>query len=100
MLRLIDSRLLRLLSLFILLFGVRSYAQFEVSPDHVDSARPNPAAKKRALTKTGTSKTAPTPAAAASPATTQRKRASHKKGHGTSTQPATGSQATAALRPR
>ena len=98
MLRLIHSRLLRFFSLFVFFFGVQAQAQFEVSPDHVDSTRQNQVAKKRVQARSRTSKTSP--AAASAPAAAMHKRASRKRGQGKSTSQTAGSQTTATLRPR
>lgn|SRR5262249_5107727 len=71
MFRLVNTRLLRLISLPVFLFGVRASAQFEVSPDHFDSPAQKQMAKKPGQAKARTSASAApaTPAAATAPAT-------------------------------
>jgi hypothetical protein len=99
MFRLIDSRLLRFLSLAVFLLGVQAFAQFEVSPDHVDSTPQKQAAKKRANAKSHTSAVASPNQAASVPAPAKHKRAAHKRGCGASPSH-TAAQTRAALSPR
>jgi hypothetical protein len=99
MFRLIDSRFLRLLAIAVFFLGVQAFAQFEVSPDHVDSTPQKQAAKKRANAKSHTGAAASPNQAASAPASAQHKRAAHKRGHGASSSH-TAAQTRAALSPR
>jgi len=97
MFRLIDSRLLRFLAIAVFLLGVQAFAQFEVSPDHVDSTPQKQAVKKRANTKSQANAAASPNQAASVPASAKHKRAAHKRGHGASPTHTT-AQTRAALR--
>ena len=99
MFRLIDSRLLRFLAIAVFLLGVQAFAQFEVSPDHVDSTPQKQAAKKRVNAKSHADATASPSQAASAPASAQHKRAARKRGHGASPTH-TAAQTRAALSPR
>jgi hypothetical protein len=99
MFRLIDSRLLRFLAIAVFLLGVQAFAQFEVSPDHVDSNPQKEAVKKRANAKSHTNATASPGQAASAPASAKHKRAAHKRGHSASPTH-TAAQTRAALSPR
>jgi hypothetical protein len=100
MFRLIDSRLLRFLSIAVFLLGVQAFAQFEVSPDHVgDSTPQKQAAKKSANAKSHTGAAASPNQTVSALAAAKHKRAAHKRGHSASPTHTTG-QTRAALSPR
>ena len=99
MFRLIDSRLLRFLAIAVFLLGVQAFAQFEVSPDHVDSNPQKQAAKKSANAKSHTGAAASPNQTASAPAAARHKRAAHKRGHSASPTHTT-AQTRAALSPR
>jgi hypothetical protein len=99
MFRLIDSRFLRFLAIAVFLMGVQAFAQFEVSPDHVDSNPQKQAAKKSANAKSHTGAAASPNQTASALVAAKHKRAAHKRGHSASPTHTT-AQTRAALSPR